>query len=66
MENREHIAGLEPFNLYLLILGERSTDYSYTPELIHKHLEYFRKCWSNNLSCYKALEFFSYELDDKL
>lgn len=55
-----------PWELYLLITGERSTDYSYTPEMIYEHIEYFRECWKNNLSCYKSLEFFSFELDDKI
>ncbi len=55
----------DPFELYLIILGERSTDYSYTPEMIYKNLNYFKRCWENNLSCYKALEFFSFEFDDK-
>lgn len=54
------------FELYLLILGEKSSDYSYTPEIICEHLEYFKSCWLNELSTYKALEMFSFELDDKL
>lgn len=61
----EDLANLKPFELYLIILGERSTDYSYTPEIIYEHIEYFRECWKDNLSCYKALEFFSFELDNK-
>lgn len=54
------------WELYLLILGERSVDYSYTPEMIFEHFDYFKNCWSDKLSTYKALEFFSYELDEKL
>jgi len=46
------------FELYLLILGARSTDYSYTPEMICEHLDYFKKCWENRISCYYALEMF--------
>lgn len=57
---------MRPFELYLLILGERSTDYSYTPEMLFEHLDYFKNCWENNLSTYKALEMFSFELDEKL
>ena len=53
----------KPFELYLLILGERSVDYSFTPEVIYEHLDYFRECWEDNLSCYKALEFFSFEFE---
>lgn len=55
----------DSWELYLLILGERSVDYAYTPEMIYKHLDYFRKGWSNHLSSYKALEMFSFELDKK-
>jgi len=55
-----------PFELYLLILGEMSVEYSYTPEFIYEHLNYFKECWKNNLSCYKTLEMFSFELDDKI
>ncbi len=51
-----------PFELYLLILGERSVDYKYTPEDIFEHLDYFKDCWKRNLSCYKALEFFCFYL----
>lgn len=57
---------LKPFELYLLILGERSADYAYTPELIYENISYFRICWADNLSCYKALEFFSEYLDEKI
>lgn len=56
----------KPFELYLIILGERSTDYSYTPEMLFEHLDYFKKCWEDNLSCYKSLEMFSFHLDEKL
>lgn len=57
---------MKPFELYLLILGEKSVDYSYTPEIIYEHIDYFKKCWESNLSTYKALEFFSFELDEKI
>lgn len=60
------IQGKKPFELYLIILGERSTDYSYTPEIIYEHIEYFRKCWENDMSQYKALEWFYYEQENKL
>lgn len=53
----------KPFELYLIILGERSTDYSYTPEIIYEHIEYFKDGWLNNTSEYKMLEMFSFELD---
>lgn len=52
------------WELYLLILGERSTDYSYTPEMICENLNYFKSCWVNHISCYYALEMFN--LDEKI
>jgi hypothetical protein len=56
---------MKPFKEYLIELGARSVDYSYTPRMIYEHLSYFRLCWEDNLSTFKALEFFSYELYDK-
>lgn len=50
---------------YLLILGARSLDSAYTLTDIYNHINYFKNCWSNHLSQYKALEFFSFELDNK-
>ena len=55
-----------PWEMYLIWLGERSVDYSYTKEMLYENLEYFKRCQENHLSTYKALEFFSYELDEKL
>jgi len=52
-----------PWELYLLWVGERSTDYAYTKEMIYENREYFLKCWMNHLSSYKALEWLSFELN---
>lgn len=52
---------MKPFELYLLILGEKSADYAYTPEMIYEHIDHFRRCWQSGLSCYGALETFEYE-----
>ena len=54
------------FEMYLMVLGEGSTDYSYRPEILIKHLPYFRECWEKHISCYYALEMFSFNLDDKI
>lgn len=51
---------------YLIWLGERSVDYAYTKEMLEENIEYFRKCYNNRLSTYKALEWLSFELDEKL
>jgi len=55
-----------PWELYLIWLGERLNDYSYTKEMVYDNIEYFKRCWGNHLSTYKSLEFFSYELDEKV
>ena len=54
-----------PWEQYLLWVGERSVDYAYTKEVIYENRNYFIECWKNQLSSYKALEFFSFELDNK-
>ena len=51
---------------YLIWLGERLNDYSYTKIDVLDNLEYFKDCWEYHLSTYKALEFFSYFLDSKV
>jgi len=57
----------DSFELYLLILGERSVDYSYTPEVIFEYLDYFKRCWESHTSCYYALEMFNYDkLEEEL
>lgn len=53
---------MKDFEEWLIILGERSVDYSYTSEMLYKNIDYLKKCWSEGLSCYKTLEFFSLHL----
>lgn len=55
-----------PFERYLIWLGERSVDYSYTTDVIFEHLDYFRRGWLNHTNPYYLLEMFSFELDDKI
>ena len=45
------------FEDYLIMVGIRSDDYTYTDEQIFGNTEYFRKCYNDNLSAYKALLF---------
>jgi hypothetical protein len=54
-----------PWEEYLMILGERNVDYKYTTGELSENLTYFKKCWEENLSCYKALEMFHFHLEDK-
>ncbi len=51
----------ESFEFYLIVLGLRSTDYSYPPEMIFEHINYFKRCWEDHISCYYALEMFEFE-----
>ena len=53
------------FQLYLLDLGIRSSDYNYSRELLYNNIPYFKKCWKENLSTYKALEFFYFHLNEQ-
>ena len=43
---------------YLIMVGIRSLEYTYTDEQIFANVEYFDKCRKSGLSAYKALLFF--------
>ena len=45
------------FEDYLIMVGIRSFEYTYTDEQLFGNTEYFKKCYRNNLSEYKALLF---------
>ena len=45
------------FENYLIMVGIRAAEYTYTDEQIMDNTEYFRKCYNDNLSEYKALLF---------
>lgn len=45
------------FEAYLIMIGIRSADYTYTDEQLFNNTEYFRMCYNANLSAYKALLF---------
>lgn len=55
-----------PWELYLIWLGERLNDYSYTKEMVYDNIEYFHNGYVNHISPYYLLEMFSYELEEKL
>lgn len=67
MQILEHINGedqlngdLSPFGKfehYLLMVGIRSLEYTYTDKQLFQNIEYFRKCQKDHLSPYKALLF---------
>ncbi len=45
------------FEKYLIVVGIRSIDYTYPDEILFNNIEYFKKCFNNGLSAYKALLF---------
>lgn len=46
------------FNKYLIMVGVRSHEFTYEVESrIFDNIDYFRNCFENNLSPYKALVF---------
>ena len=45
------------FAAYLIMVGIRSAEYTYTDEQLFSNTKYFRKCYNVNLSAYKALLF---------
>lgn len=50
------------FEEYLIILAQRAIDYpQYPAEYLATKIEYFKDCWKDGLSTYKALEMLYYE-----
>jgi hypothetical protein len=46
-----------------MMVGIRSVDYTYTDEQLFSNKDYFKQCYRDNLSAYKALEFFYFYLN---
>jgi len=55
----------ETFESYIQRLKDRRTEdgYQYTDEDFEKYKEYVEDCYKTNLSVYKCLEFFYYEIN---
>jgi hypothetical protein len=45
------------FNKYLIRVGIRSAEWSYSDDVLYDNIEYFQKCHKSGLSAYKALLF---------
>lgn len=45
------------FDRYLIMVGIRSHEYSYTDEELFNNIEYFKRCCIEGLSAYKSLLF---------
>jgi hypothetical protein len=52
------------FENYLIMVGIRTADYTYTVDEIMDNTEYFKRCYNDNLSAYKALLFLCDHLND--
>lgn len=52
------------FEQYLINVGIRSAEYTYSEELLFEHIDYFKKCYKEHLSAYKALLFFGDYLEE--
>lgn len=53
------------FQLYLLDVGIRSSEYTYKREVLWENIPYFNACWKQSLSPYKALLFLHDHLNYK-
>ena len=55
--NANTVLATGTFAAYLIMVGIRSAEYTYTDEQLFSNTKYFRKCYNANLSAYKALLF---------
>lgn len=53
------------FKHYLINVGIRSSEFTYTPEQLFANVDYFKGCYENHLSAYKALSLLSNHLNEK-
>ena len=49
---------MRDFQSYLIMVGIRSVDYTYTDDELFDNIKLFKGCYDNNISAYKALEIF--------
>lgn len=54
------------FEFYLIMVGIRSLEFTHSDETLSNNIEYFRKCYKDNLSAYKALLMLSDEPNEKV
>ena len=55
----------ETFESYFSAVKKLKTEnnYNYTDEELEKYSSYFKDCYKQNLSCYKALEWLYFEIN---
>lgn len=64
LELNYSFSSFNKFNQYLINVGIRSAEYTYSEELLFEHIDYFKKCYKEHLSAYKALLFFGDYLEE--
>lgn len=52
------------FENYLIMIGVRSLEFDYSDDILFKYKDYYKECYNNNLSAYKALLFLVDYIDD--
>lgn len=53
------------FEMYLIDVGDRSHEYTYSKDVLYDNIEYFKGTHKSGLSAYKALLFLHDYLEDK-
>lgn len=53
------------FENYLIMVGIRSLEYTYSDDELMDNTEYFKRCYDSNLSAYKALLFLRDQKENK-
>jgi len=48
---------MKSFDFYLIMIGIRSIDFDYTDEQLRDNTSFFKECFEQGLSAYKALLF---------
>jgi hypothetical protein len=63
--NNAKYSPFRKFEHYLIEVGIRSLEYTYTDAELYSNIEYFKKCFNDHLSSYKALLFLNDHLPVK-
>ena len=53
------------FEEYLISVGTRSSEFTYVDYILFQNVKYFKKCWKQQLSPYKALLCLSDQINKK-
>jgi hypothetical protein len=55
---------IRSFENYLIMVGIRSLEFDYPDDILFKYKDYYKNCYNDNLSAYKALLFLNDYIDD--